>query len=159
MRYLLRFASNSLAIYLGLYLVDSLVAPRFWIKSWWLAVILAVLMGALNSLIRPLHRLSSRPRRALAVAVATVAMNALILQVFVWMRAPISTSTVAWVFVPAAFVSLLGGMINRLVGFNIKEKPGTVTRERREKQQEKEAGSRSRPRGGAKPARRRGSRT
>ena len=130
MKYLLRFVANSIALYLALYLVDSVAHHGFWIKSWWIAVILAVLLGALNSLIRPLHR--TRPQRALTVALATLVMNALVLQIFVWIHAPLSTTSIIWVLAVAAFVSVLGGVLNWLIGFKKKERPGVITRERRD---------------------------
>jgi putative membrane protein len=129
-KYMSRWIANSIALFLGLYLVDSLIAPRFWIKSWWIGVILAVLLGALNSLIRPLHRLRSRTQRSLTVTFATLVMNFLILQIFIWMGAPLSATSIVWVLVAAAFVSVLSGMLNWLIGFKKKEKPGTSTRER-----------------------------
>ncbi len=133
MRYLLRWIANSIAFFLALYLVDSLIAPRFWVRSWWIAVILAVLLSTLDSLVPPLHRLKTRPQRALTTAVATFVMNALVLQIFIWIGAPLSTTSIVWVLVVAAFVSLLGGVLNWLIGFKKKERPGAVTRERTRK--------------------------
>jgi putative membrane protein len=132
-RYLLRWIANSIAFFLALYLVDSLIAPRFWVRSWWIAVILAVLLSTLDSLVPPLHRLKTRPQRALTTAVATFVMNALVLQIFIWIGAPLSTTSIVWVLVVAAFVSLLGGVLNWLIGFKKKERPGAVTRERTRK--------------------------
>jgi uncharacterized membrane protein YvlD (DUF360 family) len=140
LKYLLRFFSNCLAFFLGLYLIDSLIAPRFWIRSWWVGVILAVLLASLNSPIRPLYRVRSRPGRAITLTVATLAMNILVLQVFIWIRAPLSARSVAWLAVAAAFVSLLGGVINWLVGFNIKEKPGTASFKREQRQKTADPG-------------------
>jgi len=133
MKYLLRWTADSIAFYLGLYLVDSLISPRFWIKAWWMGVILAVLLGALNSPIRPLHRLRTRSQRALTIAFATLVMNFLLLQIFIWIKAPLSATSIVWVLVAAAFVSVLGGVLNWLVGFKKKEKPGTGARARAER--------------------------
>jgi putative membrane protein len=130
-RFLLRWVANSLAFYLALYLVDSLVAPRFWIQAVWVPVVLAVLLGLLNSLIRPLPKVKTRPGRATTVALLTLLMNGLVLQIFIWAGASLSATSVVWVAIAAAFLSLLGGVINWLVGFRPREKPGAVTRQKR----------------------------
>ena len=131
MKFMLRWIANSIAFYLALYLVDSLIAPRFWLQAVWLGVILAVFLGLLNSLVRPLRRIGSRTFTALTVVVLTVLVNALILQIFIWIKAPLSATSIAWVMVTAAFLSLLAGVLNWLVGFKKKEKPGARVRERR----------------------------
>jgi putative membrane protein len=131
MRFLLRWFANSLAFYLALYLLDSLVAPRFYVQAVWAAVIIAIFLALVNSLIRPLHRLRTRPYRALIVALLTLLVNTLVLQIFVWAGAELSTTNPAWVLVAAAFLAVLGGVINWLIGFRVKEKPGAVIRKKR----------------------------
>jgi putative membrane protein len=126
-----RWVADAVAFYLALYLVDSLIAPRFWVKAIWIAVILAVLLGLLNSLIRPLYRVRSKPSLAISEAAFTVVINTLVLQILVWAGAPLSATSVLWVFVTAAFLTLLGGAINWLIGFKEKEKPGRLAREQR----------------------------
>jgi putative membrane protein len=134
-KFLLRWSANALALYLALYLVDSLVAPRFWIKTVWIAPILAVLLGLLNSLVRPLPRLKTKPSRAMTVAALTVLANALVLQIFVWIGGPLSATNFAWMLVTAVFLSLLAGVINQLIGFKSKEKPKVITRDLRTPQE------------------------
>jgi putative membrane protein len=147
-RLVLRWIANSLAFYLALYLVDSLIAPRFFIGAVWLAVILAVLLGILNSLVRPLHRMHSRPQRAWGVAVATVVVNALVLQAFMWIGAPISATGLQWVVVTAIFLSLLGGIINWLIGFKPEKEPNVITRDLRTSRAARERGAKT-PRSGS----------
>jgi len=130
-KYVLRLISNALAIYLALYLLDSLIAPRFWIKSVWIVPILAVLLGALNSLVRPLPKVKSKPRRALTAALLTIIANTLFLQVFIWIGAPLTAASIVWVVVAGAFVTLVSGLINWLIGFKTKEKPKVITRDLR----------------------------
>jgi putative membrane protein len=131
MKFTLRWVANAIAFYLALYLLDSLTAPRFYLQAVWAAVVMAVLLALFNSLIRPLHRLRSRPYRALTVAFFTLVVNALVLQIFVWAGARVSATNVAWVLVAAVFIQVLGGVINWLIGFRVKEKPGALTPEQR----------------------------
>jgi uncharacterized membrane protein YvlD (DUF360 family) len=131
MRFFFRWTANAISFYLALYLVDSLIAPRFWIQAVWVAVILAVFLGLLNSLVRPLHRFKKNPWYALAVVVMTVLFNTLVMQILIWAGAPLSATHVVWVLMTAAFLSLLAGVLNWLIGFKPKETPGAIARERR----------------------------
>jgi putative membrane protein len=130
-RTLARWVADSLAFFLALYLLDSLISPRFHLGALWIAVILAVFLGLLNSLIRPLYRVKSKPGLSIGEAVVTFLFNALVVQIAIWAGAPLSTTGVVWVFVSAAFLTLLGGIINWLIGFKQKDKPGAIARERR----------------------------
>jgi putative membrane protein len=144
MRFLLRWIANGLAIYLALYLVDSVAGGRFRVQALWVVVILAVFLGLLNSLFRPLRRVRSKPLVALFAAAFTVLVNALILYLFAWTGLPVSATSFVWILAVAAFISVLAGAISWLVGFPSKEKPrptgrqgsvageGTPTRERTE---------------------------
>lgn len=129
MRFLLRWIANALAFYLGLYLVDSLVAPRFWIQKGWIAIVLAILLGCVNSTVRPFPRFKTKRNRALTVVLLTVIANALVLQIIIWVGAPLSTSNPIWVLLVAIFLTLLAALLNGLVGFKPKEQPRPVTRE------------------------------
>ena len=131
MKTMLRWTADAVAFYLALYLVDSVVGGRFKIGAVWVAVVLAVVLGLLNSLIRPLYRVRSKPVLAISEAVFTVLLNALILQIVIWAGGPLSALGVVWVFVVAAFLALLGGVINWLIGFKKKETPASRARERR----------------------------
>jgi uncharacterized membrane protein YvlD (DUF360 family) len=130
MKFWLRWLANGMAIFLGLYLVDSLLHGRFRLEATWAAVVAAVLLGFVNSFLRPLHAARSKPRRAALTVVATVLVNALILQIFVWVGADVTTEGFLWVLLAAAFVTLLAGIINWLVGFNRKERPRLTIRQK-----------------------------
>jgi putative membrane protein len=123
LRFWLRWLANGVAIFLGLYLLDSLLHERFQLEATWAAVVAAVLLGFVNSLARPLHRARSKPLRAALTVVATILVNALILQVFVWVGAELSTGGFEWVLLAAAFTTLLTGLINWQIGFTQKERP------------------------------------
>jgi putative membrane protein len=130
MRFWLRWTANAVAFFLALYLVDSLAAARFRMQAVWVAVVLALLLGLMNSFVRPLRGLKRKPLGALLVAMLTVLMNALILQLFVWSGASLSSTSFVWVLAAGAFLSLLAGVINWLIGFNSKEKGREAARKR-----------------------------
>jgi uncharacterized membrane protein YvlD (DUF360 family) len=114
---------DGIAIFLALYLVDSLLHERFRLDATWAAVLAAILLGFINSFIRPLHRARSKPLRATIVVILTILVNALILQIFVWVGAELTTQNFVWVLLAATFVTLLTGLINWQIGFNPKGRP------------------------------------
>ncbi len=130
MKFWLRWIADSVAIFLGLYLVDSLLHERFRLEATWAGVVAAILLGFVNSFVRPLHRARSKPLRAGLTVVVTVLVNALIIQLFVWVGADVSATSFAWVLLAAAFVTLVAGLINWQVGFHQKEKPRPTIREK-----------------------------
>ncbi len=128
----MRLVGNCLAIYLALYLVDSVAGGRFRVLAVWAAVVLAVVLASLNSPIRPLRRIWNKPSVALMTAVLTVLMNVLVLQIFIWVGSQVSATSFAWVLAVAALVCLLAGVINWLVGFKTKEKSRAASPQKNE---------------------------
>src|SRR4030042_2970951 len=122
MRFWLRWLANGVAVFLGLYLLDSVLHARFHLGATWAAVVAAVVLGFVNSLVRPLHRARTKPARAVLTVALTVLLNALILQVFVWVGPELTVASFLWVLLAAAFVTLLTGLINWQVGFSQKGK-------------------------------------
>jgi uncharacterized membrane protein YvlD (DUF360 family) len=129
LRFTYRWATNTLAFYLALYLVDSLIAPRFYIEEGWIAIVLAIILSALNSLVRPFPRFRTRRNRALTVVGLTVVANWLFLHLIMWLGAPVSATNPIWVLGAARFLTLLAALLNHIVGFKPKEQPKVVTRE------------------------------
>ncbi|MCL5734714.1 MAG: phage holin family protein [Actinobacteria bacterium] len=129
MRYLGRFVANALAVFLALYLVDSIADGRFRVTAMWSTVLLSVALSFVNSSIRPLHRIRSRTARSLIVTVLTLCVNVLIVQIFVWVT-PLEAANVAWVAAIAAFVTLLTGLVSWLIGFKVRAKGRSPSRSR-----------------------------
>lgn len=122
MSFVQRFVANAVAVFLALYLVDSVADGRLVLQGVWAAVILAFLLGFFNSVIRPLRRARTKPLHATVIAVLTVLVNALIIQALVWAKA-LSSAGFAWVLLAAAFICLITGTISWLIGFGGGEKP------------------------------------
>jgi uncharacterized membrane protein YvlD (DUF360 family) len=121
MKFLLRFTANTIAVYLMLYLVDSVTKGRFLVGAVWVAVFLAVLLGFMNSFIKPLPRVKTKTVRALVVTALTLVANALLVQIFAW-ATPLSAANLSWVLAATVFIVVVTGIINWLVGFGVPEK-------------------------------------
>lgn len=129
LRFTYRWAANALAFYVALYLVDSLIAPRFYIEKGWIAIVLALVLGALNSLVHPFPRFKTRRKRALTVVSLMVLANWIFLHLVMLLGAPLSATNPIWVLGAAIFLTLLAALLNHIVGFEPKEQPKVVTRQ------------------------------
>jgi putative membrane protein len=129
-KFWLRWLANGIAIFLALYLVDSLLHERFHLEATWPAVLAAIVLGFMNSFVRPLHRVRSRPQRAALATLINLLVNALILQLFVWVGADVTTRGFIWVVLAAVLVTLVSGLINWQIGFGQKDKPRPIVPER-----------------------------
>ena len=128
MRFLYRWIANGLAFYLTLYLVDSLVAPRFLIERGWIAIVLAILLGGANSFIRPFPDFRTRRVRALTVMLLTVVGNMLFMELLILFGAPLWATNPGWVFLAAIFLTLVAALLNWLIGFRPPPPSKVVTR-------------------------------
>jgi hypothetical protein len=128
LRFLYRWATNILAFFIGIYFVDTLIAQFALVKKLWLAIVLAIILGAINSTIRPFPKFKANRGRAFGFFGLTALGNYLFLQIIALLGAPLSGSAIRLMFL-AVFLTLLGGAINHLVGFKPKDQPKVVTRE------------------------------
>jgi uncharacterized membrane protein YvlD (DUF360 family) len=129
LRFVYRWMANTVAFYVGLYFVDTLIAPFALIKKQWLAIVLAVILAAINSTIKPFPKFKVNRGRAFGFFGLTALGNYLFLQIISLLGAPMFPSTLRLMFL-AIVLTLLGGLINHLVGFKPKDQSRVVTRER-----------------------------
>ena len=127
MRFAFRWISNMLALFFGMYLLDTLMAPHFYLSHLWIAIFLSVVMGAANSTNRPFRGYKTNRGRAFGFFGLTALANYLVLQIMA-VATSMSGNPVAIMFV-AVCLTLLAALMNRLVGFKPAEQPKVVTRE------------------------------
>jgi uncharacterized membrane protein YvlD (DUF360 family) len=128
LRFIYRYIANGLAFYLGLYLVDSLLAPRFYIEKGWIAIVLAALLGPVNSVVRPFRHFKTKRNRALGWFGLTALGNYLFMQIIILVGAPLSGNPFC-VALAAVFLTGLAVLLNSIVGFRPEDKPAVLTRE------------------------------
>lgn len=130
MRYTLRFISNALAFFLGLYLIDTMLAPHFYLMHLWMAIVLALVLGAANSTNPPFRGFKTNRGRAFGFFALTVLANYLVMQITALIFESFSGNPIAIMFA-AIFLTLLAALLNHLVGFKPTEQPKVVTRDQR----------------------------
>jgi hypothetical protein len=128
LRYVYRLLANMLPMYLGLFLMDTMLSPHFYLRKMWIVIVLSVLLSAINSTIKPFPRFKANRGRAFGFFGLTALGNYLFMQIISWLGAPVTGNPVAFMFA-AVFLTLLTGLVNHVVGFKPKEQPKIVTRE------------------------------
>jgi putative membrane protein len=118
----IRWISNTLALFVGLYLLDSLAHGGIQVKAAWAAFLIALLLGLLNSLVRPLPRLRDKPMNAALSALLTIVFNAFVIEILSLAGSPMTVRNPVWALVAGLFIAVLTGVINWLVGFDKKTK-------------------------------------
>jgi len=116
-----------LAFFFGMYLLDTLMAPHFYLSRLWIAIFLSIVMGAANSTNRPFRGYATNKRRAFGFFGLTALGNYLALQIMA-VATSMSGNPVAIMFV-AVCLTLLAALMNRLVGFKPAQQPKIMTRE------------------------------
>lgn len=130
MRYVFRLISNWLAFFVGLYLVDTILAPYFYLRKLWMAIVLALLLAAANSTNRPFRGYKTNRARAFGFFGLTVLANYLGMQIVAIIFASFTGNPIAIMFA-AIFITLLTALINNIVGWKPAEQPKVVTRDQR----------------------------
>lgn len=112
MRFVLRWIINTLAI-----LAVTKLLPAIQIDDFWVAVVAALILGVLNTFVRPILIVATLPINILTLGLFTLVLNGLILQILDWIMGPRMTiAGFGWAIVGALIISVLTGLINILVG-------------------------------------------
>jgi putative membrane protein len=110
-RLLLRWAINSVAIILVAWLLPSVE-----LVSWQAALIAGILLGVLNTFVRPIFRLVSMPINVLTLGLFTLVINAVILEILDWLMDGFNISGFLWSIVAAVLISIVTSVFNIIIG-------------------------------------------
>ncbi len=112
MRFVLRWIINTLAI-----LAVTRLLPAIQIDDFWVAVVAALILGVLNTFVRPILVLATLPVNIITLGLFTLVLNGLILQILDWIMGPrMSIANFGWAILGALLISIITGLINILVG-------------------------------------------
>jgi putative membrane protein len=112
LRFVLRWIINTLAI-----LAVTRLLPAIQIDDFWVAVVAALILGVLNTFVRPILVLATLPVNIITLGLFTLVLNGLILQILDWIMGPrMSIANFGWAILGALLISIITGLINILVG-------------------------------------------
>lgn len=113
MKLILRVLINAAAIWL-----TSLILPNFnFGGTWWELLIVAVIFGLVNALIRPIVKLLTLPISILTLGLFSLVINALMLLITVWISGALSLEgnllqNMLTVFIAALIISIISTVLN-----------------------------------------------
>lgn len=112
MRLILRWAINTLAI-----LIVTWILPGFHVDSVWIAVLAALLLGILNTFLRPILLVVTLPINILTLGLFTLVLNGLILQILDWiLGSRMQIDNFWWAILAALLISIIAWLVNIVVG-------------------------------------------
>jgi putative membrane protein len=110
-RLLIRLAINTVAIVVAAY-----VLPALSVESWKSAVVAGLLLGLLNTFVRPIFRLLTLPINVATLGLFVVVTNALILVILDWLMPGLKIDGFLWAIVTAVIIAVITTVVNILVG-------------------------------------------
>jgi len=110
-RLLIRWAINTIAIVGAAYLL-----PAVTLSSWRSALVAGLLLGILNTFVRPLFRLLTLPINVLTLGLFVLVTNGFILMILDWLMKGFDIGGFFWAIVAAAIISVITTLINIVIG-------------------------------------------
>jgi putative membrane protein len=125
-RFLLRWAINAIALYAALRLVPGLQAQSM---TWLNILLLALIFGLINALIRPVLSLVTCPMIVLTLGLFTLLLNTFLFWVTGWVGERFGIGFQATGFVPlflgALVVSLVSWILSQLLMSELRARPAS----------------------------------
>lgn len=118
MKLLIRLAVNTAAI-----MATAYILPKVTVEDWKAAVIAAILLGLLNTLVRPVFRFFALPITILTLGLFTLVINGFVLKILDWLMDGITIQgTIFWHIVAALLISIITTVVNIILGTDDKKK-------------------------------------
>lgn len=109
MKLLIRLAVSTLAVFIAAY-----VLPGINVDSWVTALVVAVILGLLNAVLRPVLVLLTLPATILSLGLFIVVINAVIVLLAAWLVPGFTVLGFWWAIGFSLVVSLVSGFLNAL---------------------------------------------
>lgn len=117
MRLLIRWGANTVAIMLTSYLL-----PQVQVEGWKAALIAGLLLGFLNTFVRPVFRLLALPLTILSLGLFILVVNGFVLEILDWLMGSLEIKSFFWSIVAALLISIITTVINIALGADDRKK-------------------------------------
>lgn len=114
MAFLLSFLGTAASVWVAVWMIDGFEFNG----EWWQFLIVAAIVGLANAIVKPILRLLSLPLVVLTLGLFLVVVNALVLQLAVWLSGPdvldlgLTSEGFFWTtFLASIVVSVVGWLI------------------------------------------------
>jgi putative membrane protein len=125
MSFLLSFIGTAASLWVAVWLVDGFEFSG----EWWQFLIVAAIVGLANAIVKPILKLFSLPLIVLTLGLFLVIVNALVLQLAVWLSGPDVFDlglTSAGFFWTTFWASVVVSVVGWLIGIMLPDDGGTA---------------------------------
>ena len=109
MKLLVRLAVSTLAVFIAAY-----VLPGIHVSGWVTALVVAVILGVLNAVLRPILVLLTLPATILSLGLFILVINAIIVLLVSWLVPGFVVVSFWWALGFSLVVSIVSGFLNAL---------------------------------------------
>lgn len=110
MKFILRLLINTLAILLVAYLIPGII-----VSSFWAALIMAIVLGVINALIRPVVSILTLPLKVLTLGLFALVVNALMFLLASYFVIGVEIESFASAFWGALIISVISWLTNQFL--------------------------------------------
>lgn len=93
-------------------MATAYLLPAVDVASWKSAIIAGLLLGVLNTFVRPVFRLFALPITILTLGLFVLVVNGFILEILDWLMDSLTISSFWWSIVAALIISIITSIIN-----------------------------------------------
>ncbi|HZK49035.1 MAG TPA: phage holin family protein [Thermoleophilia bacterium] len=111
MRLLIRWGINTIAIMAAAYLL-----PQVHLTGWKAALVAGVLLGFLNTFVRPVFRLLALPLTILSLGLFVLVVNGFVLWILDWLMEGLKIDGFIWDIAAALIISVVTTIVNVVTG-------------------------------------------
>ena len=108
---ILRFFISALAVGITAYTLDGVT-----VSPWWAAIIVALVLGLINTFIRPIVKLLALPLTVLTLGLFTFVINALMVMLCSWLLEQFEVENFWWAMLFSLVVSIVTWILNLFFG-------------------------------------------
>src|SRR5665811_383778 len=111
MRLLIRWIVNTVAIVVAAYLL-----PQVTLDGWKAALVAGLLLGFLNTFVRPVFRLLALPLSILTLGLFILVVNGFVLWILDWLMEGLKIDGFIWDIAAALIISVVTTIVNVVTG-------------------------------------------
>jgi putative membrane protein len=117
MSLLIRWAVNAAAI-----MATAWLLPQVDVADWKAALIAGLLLGFLNTFVRPVFKLLALPLTVITLGLFTLVINGVVLQILDWLMNGLTIDGFLWSIIAAIIISIITTIVNIILGTDDRKK-------------------------------------
>ncbi len=114
MKFILHWFLSALAIIITTYLINKLFTGSVSVDPWWVTLVVALVLGVVNTLVRPLMLVLTLPVTILTLGVSILFINGLMIMLVSWLVPGFEIASFLAGFVFALILSVTNWLLHKI---------------------------------------------